>query len=215
MTVPSSQTSVPIRLARLDEAGLVADLIYLTMGEEADWLFGQEPGHSTREVLMHLYRRKHNRASYRFACMADSQGLAAGLLSADPGRLMPSLDRVTGLHLLLIFGLGGAVHLVRRLPAYGDLIETKADEFYISNVAVLPAFQGRGIGKALLDFAETQAHTAGLQKCSLLVSYDNEPAHRLYEKLGYQIVRQYDIPHPKIADGSGGFYRMQKLLTAG
>jgi ribosomal protein S18 acetylase RimI-like enzyme len=183
------------------------------MGEEADWLFGQEPGHSTCEVMTRLYQRKNNRASHRFVFIAAWNGQAVGLLLAYPGRLIRRLDRVTGFHLVQIFGLGGAVRLVRSLTAYGDLIETEADEFYISNVAVLPGFQGCGLGKALLDYAETLARTAGLHKCSLLVSYANEPARHLYEKLGYDTVRKYDIPHPKIADGSGGFYRMVKLLN--
>jgi ribosomal protein S18 acetylase RimI-like enzyme len=215
MTIPSSQSSVTIRPARPAEAGLVADLVYLSMGEETDWLFGQEPGYPTSDVLVRLYRRRHNRLSERFACLADWQGQAAGLLLAYPGRLLPRLDRITGLHLALIFGLGGVVRLVRRMAAYGDLIEAEADEFYISNVAVLPAFQGCGIGKALLDYAETLASAAGLRKCSLLVTYDNQPARRLYEKLGYQTVRKFAVLHPDIAHSNGGFYRMVKLLTPG
>jgi len=212
---PASPAEVTIRPARLEHADLAADLIYLSMGVEADWLFGQEPGCSTYQALLHLFRRKHNRLSYPFAYMADWNGQAAGLLLAYPGRLLHRLDLVTGLHLAQIFGLGGFVRLVRRIPAYRNLVETEADEFYISNLAVLPAFQGRGMGKALMDYAEILALNAGLLKCSLIVTYGHEPARRLYEKLGYQIVTQYDIPHPMIAEGSGGFNRMVKQLTTG
>jgi ribosomal protein S18 acetylase RimI-like enzyme len=206
---------VTIRPARLEQAGLVADLVYLSMGVEVDWLFGQEPGYSTREVLIRLYQRRNNRLSQSFAWLAAWNGQAVGLLLAYPGRFLRRLDWVTGLQLVQIFGLGGAVRLVRRQPAYGDLVETQADEFYISNLAVLPAFQGRGVGKALLEHAETLARTAGLGKCSLIVSYAHASARRLYEKLGYQTVHKYDILHPAVAEGSGGFHRMLKLLAAG
>lgn len=64
-----------------------------------------------------------------------------------------------------------------------------------------------------MDFSETLAHMNGLKKCSLIVAYGHENAHRLYEKIGYETVRQYDIVHPKAADGSGGFYRMVKVLA--
>ncbi len=205
---------VTIRPARLEDASLAADLIYLSMGVEIDWLFGQEPGYSTRDILIRLYQRKNNRISYPYACIAAWKGQEVGLLLAFPGKILRRLEWRTGLQLVPIFGLGGALRLVRRMPAYGDLVETQADEFYISNLAVLPAFQGRGVGQALLEHAEILARTAGLGKCSLIVSYAHEPARRLYEKIGYQTVQMYDILHPQIAEGSGGFQRMLKLLAA-
>jgi ribosomal protein S18 acetylase RimI-like enzyme len=210
-TSPASK--ILIRRAKPDEAALAADLIYLSMGVEIDWLFGQEPGYPTRYVLQHLYQRKNNRASYCLAYIAAWNGREAGLLIAYPGRFLPRLDRMTGLHLAQIFGLGGAIRLLRRLPAYRDLIETDPDEFYISNLAVSPDFQGHGVGKALMDYAETLARAAGLQKCSLIVTYGHAPARRLYERLGYQNIRKYDIQHPQIAEGSGGFHRMVKQLA--
>lgn len=202
-----------IRPARLEDAELAVELIYLSMGVEVDWLFGQEPGHSTRAVLSQLYRRRHNRASYCYAYIAAWNGQNVGLLLAYPGRFLQRFDRMTGLHLSQIFGLAGVLRLVRRLPAYGDLFETEADEFYISNLAVLPDYQGHGVGKALMDYAETLARQAGLKKCSLIVTYGHQPARRLYEKLGYQTVRKYDILHPEIAEGSGGFHCMVKSLA--
>lgn len=161
-------------------------------------------------MLHRLYQRKNNRASYRFAYIAAWNGQDVGLLLAYPGRLLQRLNWVTGLHLAQIFGLDGTMRVARRQPVYGDLIETEEDEFYISNVAVLAGFQGHGVGKTLMDFSETLAHMNGLKKCSLIVAYGHENAHRLYEKIGYETVRQHDIVHPKAADGSGGFYRMSR-----
>ena len=208
-----SNSNIRIRPANPDDASLAADLIYLSMGIEVDWLFGQEPGYPTHDVLQCLYRRKNNRASYCLSYIAAWNGQDVGLLVAYPGRLIPRLDRATGLHLAQIFGLGGVVRLARRLPVYGDLIETEADEFYISNLAVLPGFRGHGVGKALMDYAETLARESELLKCSLIVTYGHEPARRLYEKIGYQTVRKYDIIHPEVAEGSGGFHRMVKVLA--
>jgi ribosomal protein S18 acetylase RimI-like enzyme len=210
---PSLPVQQTIRPARLEDAALAADLIHLSMGVEIDWLFGQEPGYPTHAVLQQLYRRKNNRLSHNFAYLTAWEGQAIGLLLAYPGRLLQRLDWLTGLHLLQIFGLGGTVRVGRRISAYGDLVETEVDEFYISNLAVLPGYQGRGAGKALMDYAETLALRAGLQKCSLIVTYGHTPARRLYEKLGYEIVCKYDILHPEVADGTGGYYRMVKVLS--
>lgn len=205
-------TNITIRPATLADANLAAVLIYLTMGIEADWLFGQEPGFSTQDVLTGLYKRRNNRASHQFAYMATLAGQDVGLLLAYPGRLLKRLDWMTGLHLVQIFGLPATIRVAQCQHAYANLVESDADEFYISNVAVKPEYQGLGVGKALMQFAEHLAHENSLRKCSLIVTYGHEPARRLYEKIGYEIVCPYDINHPQVAEGSGGYHRMVKVL---
>lgn len=204
-----------VRPAALTDADLAAELVYLSMGVEADWLFGQEPGFSTHDVLVGLYQRRNNRVSHHLAYIASLDGRDAGLLLAYPGRLLKRLDWMTGLHLARIFGLPAAVRVARCQAAYGKLtVEAEAEEFYVSNVAVKPECQGLGVGKALMAYAEQLAHESGLQKCSLIVTYGHEPARRLYEKIGYETVRSFDIEHPQIAEGSGGYHRMVKVLSA-
>lgn len=207
-----SAQNISIRPARLADADLVADLVYLTMGVEADWLFGQEPGFSTHDVLAGLFRRRNNRVSHHFAYLAALAGQDVGLLLAYPGWLLKRLDWMTGLHLVHIFGLPAMLRVARRQPVYGELVETESDEFYISNVAVTPECQGQGVGKALMTYAEHLAHENNLQKCSLIVTYGHEPARCLYEKIGYETVCRYDINHPQVAEGSGGYHRMVKAL---
>ena len=103
----SSNSQVLIRPAQPEDAALAADLIYLSMGVEVDWLFGQEPGYPTRDVLPTPVPAQNNRVSYCLAYIAAWNGQDVGLLLAYPGRFLPRLDRMTGLHLAQIFGLGG------------------------------------------------------------------------------------------------------------
>jgi GNAT superfamily N-acetyltransferase len=59
------------------------------------------------------------------------------------------------------------------------------DALLLENVAVTPAKQGRGIGRALLGFAEQYARDLGLSE---IVLYTNELMTenlRLYPRLGY------------------------------
>lgn len=210
-----SDAAVTIRPAALSDADLAADLIYLTMGIEADWLFGQEAGVSTHDVLTGLYRHRNNRLSHCFAYLACLDGCEAGLLLAYPGRLLKRLDWMTGLHLVRIFGLPATLRVARCQADYEDLVESKADEFYISNLAVRPEYQGRGVGKVLMAYAERLACENGLQKCSLIVAFGHDPARRLYDHLGYRTVERYEITHPYVAEGSGGYERMVKVLPYG
>jgi len=204
--------AITIRPARPADSDLVARLIYLTMGIEADWLFGQEKGYSTLQVLASLFLRPRNRVSIDLAYVAEHAGQVAGLILAYPGRLLTRLNWMTGWHYSRIFGLASIIRLARLQSIYGDLKETETDEFYISNLAVFPEFQGQGIGTELMAYAEEMARTSGLLKCSLIVAFGHDNACHLYDHLGYKGVRSYLIDHPKVAEGSGGFYRKVKTL---
>ena len=116
------------------------------MGIEADWLFGQQRGRPTLKVLADLYKLKNNRVSHTLAHLAERDGQVAGLLLAYHGGLLSRLNWLTGWCLLKIWGLPATLRLAHLQSAYGDLKETEADEFYISNLAVFPDFEGRGIG---------------------------------------------------------------------
>lgn len=61
-----------------------------------------------------------------------------------------------------------------------------ASGWYIWDVAVHESFRGRGIGKATMQLAEEFARSQGAGSIRLNVFAYNEPAIRLYERLGYE-----------------------------
>ena len=60
------------------------------------------------------------------------------------------------------------------------------DEAWIYNLSVLPAFRRQGIGRRLLDHAETLARQDGHAVLGLMVSQHNVGARQLYEELGFE-----------------------------
>jgi ribosomal protein S18 acetylase RimI-like enzyme len=158
-----------------------------------------------------LFTRNHNRASHDVSWLAEQGGKMVGLLMVFIGNELRQRDLWTGWQLVSIFGLPATFRLARRQPEYGNLIEAEADEFYVSNLAVDPDCQGSGIGTRMLSFCDDLAGKKGFGKCSLIVTYDN-PARHLYERCGYHVVHSYNIPHPVIAHGSGGYHRMVKVI---
>ena len=62
------------------------------------------------------------------------------------------------------------------------------DEGQISNIAVLPSFRGRGIGKMLLDALFELCSKLGCQKITLELRKSNTSALGLYKKCGFEIV---------------------------
>ncbi|MCP8971378.1 ribosomal protein S18-alanine N-acetyltransferase [Ectobacillus ponti] len=59
------------------------------------------------------------------------------------------------------------------------------DECHITNIAVLPAFRGKGLGELLLTEALRQAREAGARTATLEVRVSNTTAQGLYRKLGF------------------------------
>jgi GNAT superfamily N-acetyltransferase len=66
-------------------------------------------------------------------------------------------------------------------PGYGFVDESTPEV----SAAVLPPHRGRGIGTALLEALEHEAHEQGIKRLSLSVERDN-PAAALYERLGFR-----------------------------
>jgi ribosomal protein S18 acetylase RimI-like enzyme len=55
----------------------------------------------------------------------------------------------------------------------------------IHDLAVLPAYRGRGVGRALLGAVEQAARQAGCCKLTLEVRGDNQIARQLYQNVGF------------------------------
>ncbi|RYE86200.1 MAG: GNAT family N-acetyltransferase [Hyphomicrobiales bacterium] len=72
------------------------------------------------------------------------------------------------------------------------LIETEARDghYWIENVAVLPDWQGHGLGRRLLAQAEALAREAGLPQIRLLTNGRMVANRRLYVSVGYKEDRE-------------------------
>lgn len=63
-----------------------------------------------------------------------------------------------------------------------------ADESELINLAVLPAFRGRGVAQALLDGMFASARASGCTSMFLEVAASNAAAQNLYRKNGFEAV---------------------------
>jgi|GEM_PF-150506 len=86
--------------------------------------------------------------------------------------------------------------------------EWKRDGAEVVSLAVDAAFQGRGIGKALLQALLARFVQAGAQKAFLMVRTDNDNAISLYSRLGFRRIRKVDCYY---MDGQAA-YRMRLQL---
>jgi len=59
------------------------------------------------------------------------------------------------------------------------------DHLYVENIAVDPAAQGRGLGRALMEFAEQEAARRGLNRIALVTHEAMTENQAIYARLGY------------------------------
>ncbi len=74
------------------------------------------------------------------------------------------------------------------------VLEKEADHMMIFSVAVAPGFQGRGFGRKLLRFADTQAARAGYSEIRLYTNARMERNIALYITFGYREIGRRPNP---------------------
>jgi ribosomal protein S18 acetylase RimI-like enzyme len=56
----------------------------------------------------------------------------------------------------------------------------------VEDVAVHPPYQGRGVGRAMMEHAQKTCRAADCYKVTLSSNLNREEAHRFYESLGFE-----------------------------
>ncbi|HEX2863700.1 MAG TPA: GNAT family N-acetyltransferase [Deinococcales bacterium] len=157
--------SFSIRAARPDDAPAAVPLLLLAHGSLAAAYAGTPEAAGQRAWYDAAYRHPGTRLGWPRVTLAGPDG-TAGLRLAYPGRLEPALNAAT--------------------PAARPLErECRDDDLYLDTLAVRTELQGRGLGTALLEDLLNAPLPEGCARISLLVEPDNEPARRLYARLGF------------------------------
>jgi ribosomal protein S18 acetylase RimI-like enzyme len=69
-------------------------------------------------------------------------------------------------------------------------VEERADEIFIENVVLLPAYQNRGIGTQLVTETLQKARSKGFPVRLQVLKVN--PARRLYDRLGFRVIEETD-----------------------
>lgn len=80
-------------------------------------------------------------------------------------------------------GDGGVLGLIVLLP--------QEDHLLLDNIAVDPAAQGQGVGRALLAFADAHARTGGISELRLYTHEKMTENIELYTRIGWQETGRY------------------------
>ncbi len=186
----------PLRPGTIEDAPILAELVNYA-GEGMPlylWSKMAAPGETAWEVGRRRAAREEGSFSYRNAIMVDHAGECAGCLIgyAIPDDPVPIGDDMPPM-------FAGLQELENLAPA----------TWYVNVLAVRPQFRGRGLGTALLAFADETGRALGKRGMSVIVSDANAGARRLYERCGYREAAS----RPMVKEGWQNEGRNWVLLT--
>jgi ribosomal protein S18 acetylase RimI-like enzyme len=185
----------------------IAHLVLLSAERFLPAVFGDRIGRAVRR----LAAGRGTLFSHAHALVAEDAGRVVGVNLGYSGARKVAEDPATGLALLLALGPGLLRRLGRLLALQRTIGRVAREEWYVSNVAVLPECRGRGIGRRLMEAGEAEAARAGCDRIVLDVETDHLPAIGLYRSLGYDVTREEP---PMSAGGTTfAFLRMGKAVV--
>ena len=79
---------------------------------------------------------------------------------------------------------------------------------HVVSVAVIPEHRKKGVGEALVSSAMDAMRTYNAKQCYLEVRVSNDPAVKLYKKLGFEVTRTSQSYY---ADGEDAYIMTKKL----
>ncbi len=111
-------------------------------------------------------------------CARQAYALYVPRMGKEPAPMVADFEAQIGAGKLHVVELEGEV-------AGFVVFYPRGDHLHVENVAVLPSAQGKGVGKALLGFAEDQARRLGLPAVELYTNVKMVENQAFYPALGY------------------------------
>jgi GNAT superfamily N-acetyltransferase len=127
----------------------------------------------------------------------------------EPAAVQAFLDRVNPQHSVrtghpqVEQWLGVADEASGELLAVGAFTRRARGIGYLASIATAPAARGRGLGAAVTAALTRLAFDSGDRVCTLAHYHPNEPARRLYLRLGYRTTHQLTSRHFGAREGAG------------
>jgi len=165
-----------------------------------------------RRIGKELVRQPNSPQGWRRTVLAELSGEGIGVLQGGVEHPGVRLSAGLALAALAIYGPVDLVRVVLRLRARRRVnIEEPSNAYSIAELHVDPTYRSRGIGGALLSYAEGQARQVECRLMSLTTHMAN-PARRLYERHGFRVVETRTDPDYERYSGIEGRVMMVKEL---
>lgn len=181
-----------IRAARPEDVAAAAPFIFSAGPAAFSFVFSHKTRMDAQAFIAHAFVCDRGEFSWRYHRVAELDGEVVGTAVGYTGAMAKDFLWPAVGNILHCYGAIGACSVIRRGLQVEKIIvpPSRADLFYIGNVAVLPALRGRGIGRQIMAHMHAEGRAHGAAVCALDVSAENPRAEALYTQLGYRIVKE-------------------------
>jgi len=180
---------IRLRKAQSADAADFAELVFMSAPE----LFPAIWGDGAKDILQYLFLRPRNLFSFEHTVVAESDGARAGMLLGYDWKVKKQENIRTGLLLMKRMRFGFLFRLPTMLKTERVFGGIRDGEYYVSNLAVFPAYRRTGAGTRLLLEAEEEAKRSGVVRMIIDVDADNSGGLSLYQRTGYSVAREASL----------------------
>jgi ribosomal protein S18 acetylase RimI-like enzyme len=178
-----TEMELEIRVARPDDRGPIAELMYASGTDVYDFLFRGR----AREFLRHEFASGRGFAGHPHVTVALLDGEVVGTGCFYDRANYPRLMRETLGNYVSFFGLGSLSVLWRSRHMRSIMHPPKRSELYLSNFGVAAHVRSRGVGSRLIRHKLEEARRAGYGLFGLDVMVNNPRGQALYARLGLEL----------------------------
>jgi len=189
---PWKECTVELRFSRelVDDADSIAKMAHSAAPEIFDYFYNID-GKGALDFIAFEYRSGRGMCGHRHMTLAikeDGEVVGTGSFYNLTDYARMSLG--TAANILAFYGpVTGLRVIARTLHALSALKTPGLKEMYLCNLGVKPGTRGAGIGSRLLTHQAGVARQKGYRQMSLDVDTQNPDAQRLYERLGFRVVK--------------------------
>ena len=171
--------------------------------------------HDLYTFFQHFFDKPNNPYSQNNIWVEESKGEIRGLILCYAIKDTIEMSRNMQKNFKEFFkqmGFCKVIHMMSRMPFNLYLPKMKKDEYFVSTLSVFERFQGRGIGRKLLQHAESLAREKGFKKLSICVETSNPRARRIYDEFGFREEKKVVLSKRFNEHNLFGFVKMVKLI---
>ncbi len=176
---------IQVRAARLVDLPGVAAALQDSFSDKMEIIFSRDPS-KVRSLIEASYTGPIQRG-YDGILVAERDGRIVGTLVLEP--IYYTTRETRNFENLAVRELGMPRMLWTSFMLWLIGHTPEPGEAYISDLGVIPDYQGQGVGQLLLDHAETWARERGRDRLTLWVAGGNARAIHVYQKAGLKTAR--------------------------
>ena len=204
--------NIHFRQAQPSDASIAVPLIYSAGPHEFEYVYGM-PGKTVIDFLEYAFPSGRGIFSYPVheVVTIDDQVVGIGAFYGGNEYLRLGIENMGVM--FRFYKLINFMKIMGRIMKIDTILtQPEKNAFHIEQLAVKEENRGSGVGTALLQHEIGKAREKGYAKCTLDVAITNPQAQKLYERLGFKVVKEYPWKYPTSRVDVPGERRMELVL---